>query len=373
MSQHHPRRASRRASLRARIGLLAGLAGVALLVVLSGCGSSSKTSQSSASATSAPAVPAKGGNLVALARKSGKVSFYTSADPHTAQEMASTFGKRYGLKVTFTRLTSGPIAARYDAEAQSGHPAADAVVISDEPFFADGLSKGFFLPVNAAEVPAVSTIAKKFVFPGSVGVGISRLDGVVVNTNEVKSDQVPQSWTDLTQAQWKGQLITDDPRVVPIVLGQWKLLDDTYGDSYLKQIAAQDVQFVPSLVTGIQSIAAGERKAAFGANPLHVAPLKATAPNAPVNLTHLKGPDFGFTWNAGVSAHSPNPAGGRLFVNWLLSPQGQKIFNGPGNNSVLPSVQVAGSPPLTSKFQTLTSDISSSEKNHILSLLGLTQ
>jgi iron(III) transport system substrate-binding protein len=363
-----------RGSRRARLGFI-GLWLTALLAALAGCGSSSSSSsQSSATATpAAQTVTAQGGNLVALARKQGTVNFYTSADPHTAQEMATTFGKEYGLKVTFTRLTSGPIAARYNAEAQAGHPAADAVVIADEPFFAEGLAKGWFLQMNTGQVPAISTIASKFVFPGSVGVGISRLDGVVVNTNQVTPAQTPQTWMDLLKPQWKGQLITDDPRVVPIVMGQWLLLDQTYGDSYLKAIAKQGVQFVPSLVTGVQSVAAGERKAAFGANPLHVAPLKATAPNAPVLLTHLKGPDFGFTWNAGVSAKSPNPAGGRLFVNWLLSPQGQKIFNGPGNNSVLPSITVAGSPPLTSKFQTLTSSIPSAEQAHLLSLLGLSQ
>src|ERR1041385_2447486 len=57
--------------------------------------------------------------LVAAARAEGTLNFYTSADQVTCQKLADAFGKKYGIKVTFTRLTSGPIAARYNAEAQA--------------------------------------------------------------------------------------------------------------------------------------------------------------------------------------------------------------------------------------------------------------
>lgn len=341
-----------------------------LAAAVAACGGGNDQS-SGEQAASAGTVMAKDGDLVAAARKKGTLNFYTSADPATAKKLADTFGKKYGIKVTYTRLTSGPVAARYNAEAQSGNVAADAVMIADTGFFRDAKTKGWMIPITADNVPAVSTLDKKFHFNGSVGIGVSRLDGVVVNTNVVKPEETPKTWQDLLDPKWKGNLLTDDPRTIPVVLGQWKLLDDTYGDDYLKAISQQGVQWTPSLVTGVQSVAAGERQAAFGANLLHVAPLTSTAPDAPVKLTHLTGIDFGFTWNAGVSAKSPNPAAGRLFVNWLLSREGQQIFNGPGNNSVLPSVSVKGSPPLTSKFVTLTSEVPDNEKSHILSLLGL--
>ena len=309
--------------------------------------------------------------LVAQARAVGTLNFYTSADPVTAQKLADAFGKKYGIKVTFTRLTSGPIAARYTAEAQAGTFTADAVIIADPTFFANALSKGWMMPINSTTVPNVATLAKKFRFFGSAGIGLSRLDGFVYNTNLVSPADVPKSWQDLLDPKWKGKLLTDDPRTIPIVMGQWKLLDHVYGDNYLTGIKNQGVQWVPSLVTGVQTVAAGDKLAAFGANLLHVAPLLASAPNAPVKLIHLSGPDFGFVWNAGVSAKSPNPAAGQLFINWLLSGQGQILFNGPGNNSVLPQVTVEGSAPLGAKFITLNTNVTADKQAHLLSLLGI--
>jgi len=221
-------------------------------------------------------------------------------------------------------------------------------------------------------VPNVGTLAKKFRFYGSVGIGISRLDGVVINTNAVKGADVPKTWKDLTSSRFKGRLLAGDPRTVPVNMGLWKVLRATYGDDFLKAMGGQGIQWVASLVSGVQTVAANERDAALGANLLHMNPLLASAPSAPVQLIHMAGPDVGFVWNAGVSTKSPNPAAGQLFVNWLLSGQGQILFNGPGNNSVLPAVTIAGSAPITDKFITLATNVSTDKQQQILSLLGLT-
>jgi len=335
-------------------------------VVFAGCGGD----EDEPSAAAAPA-GSEEAQLAEEAQKEGTLNFYTSADPVTAQKMADAFGDKYDLDVTFTRLTSGPIAARYAAEAQAGTFAADVVMIADEKFFANNLEKDWMLPMDEANVPNVADLDDKFQFDGSVGIGVSRLNGIVANTEAISEGDVPKSWEDLLDPQWKGRLITDDPRAIPVVMGQWQLLEETYGKEYLEQTAAQEVQFVPSLVTGVQSVAAGERDAAYGANLLHVNPLTTSAPDAPVKLTYLEGPDFGFTWNAGVSAKSKNPAAGRLFVNWLLTEEGQKAFNGPGNNSVLPSVTIPESPPLDADFVTLSADVPEAEAKEIVSALGL--
>ena len=127
------------------------VAGVVLLCASAG----------TASRTATPPPPTKkqlhdaSAKLVADARKIGTLNFYTSADQVTAQTLADAFGKKYGIKATFTRLTSGPIAARYTAEAQSGNTAADAVMIADAPFFANALGQKWMMPMNSTTVPNV--------------------------------------------------------------------------------------------------------------------------------------------------------------------------------------------------------------------------
>ena len=310
--------------------------------------------------------------LVADARKVGTLNLYTSADPVTAQKLADAFGKKYGIKVTFTRLTSGPIAARYTAEAQAGNFAADVVLIGDPYFLATALSKGWMLPMNPTTVPNVATLEKKFKFYGSVGVAISRVDGFVPNTKLVSPSDYPKTWEDLTKPRWKGKLFGPDPRGVPVNMGLYQLLRIKYGDQLLRAFQQEGVQPVSSMVTGVQLVAAGERDAAFGANEGHMNPLLATAPNAPVTLIHLQGINCGFVWSAGVSKTSPNPAGGQLFVNWLLSAQGQVIFNTTQHtNGVLPNVKIPGSDPLGPKFITISTNVSQENQQKILQLLGL--
>lgn len=317
---------------------------------------------------------AVGAKLVADARRAGSIHFYTSADPVTAQKLADAFAKRYGVKATFTRAVSGPLAARYTAEAVAGNFVADAVIISNPPFFADAFQRGWTARMRTWEdAPSLYTLAKKFKFYGSVGIGISRVNGVVVNTNRLTGSSVPTTWQALTNERFQGRMIIGDPRTVPVNMGIWQLLRKTYGDGYLRSIAAQRPRVVASMVSGVQAVAAGEADVALGANILHMTPLLTSAPNAPVRLTTPQGPDFGFTWNAGVSARSPNPAGGKLFVNWLLTADGQRIFNEQGGVSVLPNVKIAGSDPLGEKYITVNSSVSAANQAQILSLLGLSR
>jgi iron(III) transport system substrate-binding protein len=340
----------------------------ALVGCSSGSGSSTPTPTASSSSSSAESA------LVAAAKAGGSIAWYTSVDPATAASLAAAFQKQYGITVNVTRLVSGPIVARYTAEAEAGNPVADVVIAANAPFFADGLSKGWFLPMTAKEVPNIASVPKTFQFDGSVGVGTSRLNGLAVNTQLVSS--APTTWNALLASKWKGKMVSDDPRTIPVVLAQWVALDKKLGDSYLKKIAQQDVEWAPSLVTGVQEVAAGEKDIAFGINQGHVSPLLATAPTAPVTqpIVLLKPVDLGFAWNGGVSKNSPNPAGGRLFINWLLTKQGQVLFNGATDSpSVLPGVTIPGAAPIGKDFVDLGESTSPAEQTRILGLLGLNQ
>lgn len=312
--------------------------------------------------------------LIADARRGGELHFYTSTDPVTAQKLADAFKAKYNVPVTFTRAVSGPLAARYNAEAQAGNFVADVVIISNPPFFADAFQREWMTKMRTwQDAPNLYTLAKKFKFYGSVGVGISRVNGVVINTNRVTGTNVPANWQALTNSRYEGRMIIGDPRTVPVNMGIWQLLRKTYGDGYLRDIASQRPRVVASMVGGVQSVAAGEADVAIGANILHMTPLLTSAPNAPVRLITPQGPDFGFTWNAGVSARSKNPAGGKLFVNWLLSPQGQRIFNEQGGVSILPNIQIPGSDPIGDRYITVNSSVPAATQAQILSLLGLSR
>ncbi len=275
--------------------------------------------------------------------------------------------------MTVTHLV-GTAEAEYQSDAEAGSYPADVVLdAGDQTFFKTGAKQGWFLNLTAKNVPNIANLPKQFQYGTSVGVGTDRLNGVFANTHLVTSANRPTTWKDLLGSQFKGQMVTDTPKTVKVELDLWIYLDKIYGDKFLTSMAAQDIQWQSSLVTGVQEVSAGEKLVAFGANQAHALGLLTTDPTAPISkIVYLKPPDAGFIWTAGVSTKSPNSPGGRLFVNWMLTPQGQRIMNATDQSpAVLPSVKVPGAPPFGKTFVQLTSNPPAGPSAHVLSLLGL--
>jgi iron(III) transport system substrate-binding protein len=357
-------------SLRSRgfkIGLAAAAGAAALTAVPAVAGTGPAGAQSTSDATAA---------LVREAKASGKpVVLYSGDDPTTLQSLATAFQKEYGIPVTVTHLV-GTAEAEYQANAQAGSFPADVVMdAAVQSFFNDGAKQGWFLNLSTKNIPNMANLPKEFQYGTSVGVGTDRLNGVFVNTSQVPKAERPTTWQDLLKPQFKGEMVTDTPVTVKVELDMWIALDKVYGDNFIKKMAAQNIQWQSSLVTGVQEVSAGEKLVAFGANQAHALGLLTTDPSAPISkIVYLKPPDAGFIWTAGVSAKSPNPAGGKLFVNWMLTPEAQKLMNATDESpSVLPSVPVPGAPPFGKGFVQLSSNPPAGPSAHVMSLLGLAQ
>lgn len=80
-------------------------------------------------------------DLVAAAKKEGTVVFYGGTDENTLQEVAEAFQKRYGVKVQYQRLPSGPQRERIEQEAKAGKTAFDVSQLSDEAWVAESAGR----------------------------------------------------------------------------------------------------------------------------------------------------------------------------------------------------------------------------------------
>lgn len=366
------------ASRHSHIAWLARCSAVvaALVLTATACGSSSSSDTPSQSATAAAAGPVTAAQLYAQAKKGGTIMMYSGSDPVTAATVIKGFLAAYpGLKMSFTRVVGGQGEAKYDAEAAAGSTQADIVINVDQPFYTNALQKGWMVPISAANVPNVANLPKKFIFTGNVAVGIDRLNGIAVNLAKVTPAETPKSMPDLLKPMWKGQLVTGDPATQNVFLAYWALLDKTFGDNYVKSMGGQNIDWEASLLTGMQKVASGEKLAGFGANIGHVLPIYTAAGpgqspiSKPLIITQ---PDTGFVWNAGVSKDGPNPDGGLLFLNWLLTPAGQKAWNTLTQSaSVLPGVTIPNALPVGSNFDVLNTEVPAAVRTKILGLLGL--
>jgi iron(III) transport system substrate-binding protein len=117
-----------------------------------------------------------------------------------------------------------------------------------------------------------------------------------------------------------------DPRVSEAYLDLWALLQDTHGDSFYKRLAAQEPRRYPSGVPAYQALGAGEGLLAFPAVPAGIKDLKDKgAPMGYVIPQLTSGLEMHVILPARAKVKHPNA--GRLLAHYILSEEGNKIFN----------------------------------------------
>ena len=161
---------------------------------------------------------------------------------------------RYGVAVSTLRLTGGPLAQRYGAEADAGNVVADVIVNGDPIVLNDWISKGYITSIDS--LPSLGTWPKEY-WNGSFGVASIGPCTLTWNTSLVPDGL--KNWQDIVDPKWKGQILINDPRASNTNVAIWLLLRETYGDDFLRSFAAQEPRAVDSTVPGNQQVAAGCR------------------------------------------------------------------------------------------------------------------
>ena len=291
--------------------------------------------------------------LVKAAKAEGKLTFYWSSNEPVAKRVADAFDAKYGIKAGFVRLTSGPLLQRYSSEADSGNIAADLILTGGTTavnYAAECIKKGWAEPIGNANLPVI----KSGEYPARFNRGTTAIAQVspwliTYNTEKLKPQDFPKDWHDLLDPKYKGQILLGDPRGAVTYQEFWTAMLDKYGEAYLAQIGAQSTRRYSSGVPAVQALAAGEGTIHFPTIGSQTESVKSKG--APVDSVM---PDY----NTGLEFHvmltarakSKNPNAGRLFVNYVLSKEGNTVMNSdPGSLSVyggmsLPKQYVAPSP-----------------------------
>jgi iron(III) transport system substrate-binding protein len=336
--------------------LLAG----GLLLVLAACGGTASAPAATGAAASSPARPAgsaaaaspsasaaggrvgkpagsASGDLQALidgAKKEGHITYYSSIDPAQQQGIIAAFQQAYGsdIQIDSTRLVSGQMVARYASEATANKVVADVLTAADGNFMLDAAPKGWLAKIDT--LPALANWPKQYWTGSAAKLSVAPLN-ISWNTNLVKDADAPRTWQALLDPKWKGQFLAVDPRNAPILMAWLQLMDQTYGDDYLRGLSRQNIRLVGSTVPGTQEMAAGS--ASILAPGVHGSIKALQDQGAPVSDAT---PDLTIgneNWGA-VSAAAPHPNGARLLLNFLMSPQGQAAVNKDVSASVLPNI-----------------------------------
>lgn len=277
--------------------------------------------------------------LVKSAQAEGEMTYYTSAPDNVAKRVNEGFLAKYGIQAKFIRLSSAPLVQRYSTEAEAGNFPAGVVFIagSGKQFGDQGVKNGWLEPVAQAGLPVVRSgeFPARFLTGPTAIVQVTPLV-LAYNTDKVKGADIPREWTDLLNPKWKGQFLLPDPKSSDVYYDFWTMLYDKYGESFFTQLRANGLRQVGGggAIAAIQALGAGEGSI--------------TAPTTVAITGTVKGkggpvetvtPDF----TTGIDLHimltarakSKQAAASRLFVNYVMSSEGNRLVNAdPGNNSV---------------------------------------
>jgi iron(III) transport system substrate-binding protein len=147
------------------------------------------------------------------------------------------------------------------------------------------------------------------------------------NTNLVPPNEVPKTMNELLDPKWKGKMIwsTSAGSGAPVFIGNTLMtMGEEKGKAYLQKLATQNIaKSTASNRAVLDMVIAGEYAIAINIFNYHAVISKNSG--APVNWQALE-PVPGLVKSLGLAKNSPHPYAAMLMIDFLISKEGQKIF-----------------------------------------------
>jgi ABC-type Fe3+ transport system substrate-binding protein len=263
--------------------------------------------------------------LVEGAKKEGKVVFYTGLIvDQVVRPVKAAFEKEYPfVQVDFFRGNAERLAQKMLAEYQAKRYDVDIVSGSATSTIVQraGFMQRFYSP-HLAEYPSELKDPKGFW--GSTNVYFMTLG---YNTRSVKAADLPKSYEDLLNPRWKGQMMwaTSRGSGAPQFIGNiFVTMGQEAGKAYLQKLKQQNIaKSTASARQILDMVIAGEYPMAIQIFNHHAYISKMAG--APVDWQPLE-PVTATNNTIGVAKNAPHPYATMLFIDFVLSRQGQKVF-----------------------------------------------
>lgn len=276
--------------------------------------------------------------LIDAAKKEGEVVWYTTVIINQlVRPLAANFEKKYGIKVQYVRANASDTALKIINEARAGKVQADLFdgTSATPPLKQAGLVAKF-VPDNAKDLPAryldpdqqwVATHAY-YMTPG-------------FNTDLVPVKDAPKTFEDLLDPKWRGKMAWNSSTSssggpgfvgnVLITMGQDKGMD------YLKKLAGQKIiNMDVSARQLLDQAIAGEFPIALQIFNHHA--VISAKKGAPVSWIPME-PVTSTLSVVSITKDAQHPNAAKLLIDYMLSEEGQKLFEAADYLPVHPNVK----------------------------------
>jgi iron(III) transport system substrate-binding protein len=257
--------------------------------------------------------------LLEGAKKEGSLLLYSSLSPEEIAAIGAGFETKYGIKLQNWRGDSENIVRRAVVEARAGRYDVDVAETSGtemEALKRENLLRELKLPVFDDLLPQAIMPHKQWV--------ATRLIVFVAayNTNIVKAADAPKKFEDLLDPKWKGKLgiESDDANWLMTVA---EALGPQAEKLFRDIVATNGISVRKGHTLLAQLVVSGEVPLALTTYVNRIDQYKSRG--APVEPLFLS-PVIALPTGAGIMRSAPHPHAAVLFMDYLLSPEGQQIL-----------------------------------------------
>jgi len=261
--------------------------------------------------------------IIDAAKRDREVVFYTTTNLEEAGAMSRQFKARYPfLDVNINRAEGERIVTKVLQETRAKKSLVD--VIQTPAFYLHALKKrgilgeytftdDRFYPRNFKEEKYwTTTYYNPYV--------------ALYNTKLVSAQSLPKRYEDLLNPFWKNKMILEKDKI-DWFTAMLHILGREKGVKYMRELSKQNpmLRIGQSLIT--QLVAAGEATLQINGNAVTVNRMKEKG--APIDWV-APGPLPGLMVGVGLTSQGPHPAAAKLFVDFLLSREGQQLYQSAG-------------------------------------------
>jgi len=261
--------------------------------------------------------------LVEGAKKEQKLVLYITIDlPQTIQVVHHFVQKYSFLDLELHPLETETLVTRIQDEARSGMSTWDVLLGGG----------GLFQPLMEANLVASYHSPQREAVSEALNDSEGFWSGYYINpyvlsysTTLVKEAEIPKSYDELLEPRWKGNRIAIDSTAHGLLRGLTLVWGEDKAVAYLKRLADQQPVMARASITAVDSMHTGNVAMVIARAPVIQGYKKKL--QSPIDWVFLE-PIVAQIDAVMLSSRSPHPNGARLFVDFVLSKEGQSALAG---------------------------------------------
>ncbi|MBI4332220.1 MAG: extracellular solute-binding protein [Chloroflexi bacterium] len=278
--------------------------------------------------------------VVQGAKKEGTVVVYGAATGEIREALIKAFTGKYGIAVEYLAVKGPEIAAKVLAERRAGLYLPDVIIGASGPSVTVLKPAGVFDPMEPALLlPEITDqkvwwqnripwVDKERHFIAFLAFVDHKME---INTDLVKPEQI-KSYRDILDPKWKGKMVMHDPTLA----GSGKMFVDVQanvimGVDYLRQLAKQDPFISRDQRLLAEWLARGKYPVGIAIDQGNIQEMLSAG--APIQYVVAAEGTYVSAGTGFLSRprNAPHPNASLLFINWLLSREGQIAYTDVAN------------------------------------------